>query len=59
MKQYLAIQMNGNPDDNITFEAEDFKEASRILKSMIKEGTMFEQVKLVELDSMYSRKYYF
>lgn len=59
MKQYLAIQMNGNPDDNITFEATDFKEAARVLKNMIKEGTMFEQVKLVELDTLISRKYLF
>lgn len=59
MKQYLAVMLNGKPDENITFEAGDYYQASRILKQLIKEGTMFTQVKLIELDSLYSRNYMF
>lgn len=59
MKQYLAVMLNNEPDENVTFEAPDFQQASKILKQMIKEGTMFTQVKLIELNSLYSRKYMF
>ena len=50
---------NSKPENNMTFEALDFKEASRVLKSRIKKGTMFQQVKLLELDSLQSKNYYF
>ena len=59
MKQYLAVMLNGNPDENVTFEAPDYHQASRILKQLIKDGTMFTQVKLIELDTLYSRNYMF
>ena len=51
--------LNGNPDENVTFEAPDYHQASRILKQLIKDGTMFTQVKLIELETLYSRKYMF
>lgn len=59
MKQYLAVMLNGKPDENITFEAVDYHQASKILKQLIEDGTMFTQVKLIELDTLRSRNYMF
>lgn len=56
--RYLAIVENGLPSDNITFEAFDFDSAYKILKHRIKRGSMFNTIKLVELNTMVSRKYY-
>ena len=57
--KYLAIVQNGDVDDNITFDANNFKEAETHVKSHIKRGTMFETIKILELDTMESKKYYF
>lgn len=58
MNQYLAIVANNTSNNNITFEAENFKDASNILKERIKKGVFFDEIKLLELDTMKSRKYY-
>lgn len=58
MRQYLGIILNGKSDDNIIFEAEDLKKASKYLKTRIKKGTMFQEIKLVELNTMISKKFY-
>ena len=57
--KYLAIMENGESDNNITFEAETFNEAQRYLYKQIKRGTFHTIVKLVELDSMKSKKFSF
>lgn len=57
--QYLAIIQNGESNKNITFDAEDFKAAENYIKSHLRNGMMFEVIKLVELSSMDSKKYYF
>ena len=58
MRQYLAIVINGKSDDNITFEAENFKDASKYLKTRIKDGIMFQEIKLVELNTLISKKFF-
>jgi hypothetical protein len=58
-KQYLAIMINSNSENNITFSANNFKEASKHLKTQVKNGTMFQHIKLLELDTMISKTYYF
>ena len=57
--KYLALIQNGGADDNIFFEADDFKSAEKYLKTQIKKGTMFEMINLVDLSSLESRKYFF
>ena len=59
MKQYLAIMANGRPDNNIMFYEKNFKDASRYLKTQVKDGTMFQNIKLLELDTMKSKTYMF
>jgi len=56
--KYLAIVQNGGEDNNLTFDADNFRSAEKHLKSQIKKGTMFEFIKLVELDTMDSKKFY-
>lgn len=58
MKQYLAITANNPSENNLMFESENFKSATSYLKKMIKEDTMFQEIKLVELDSMLSRTFF-
>ena len=57
--KYLAIAQNTDADLNITFTARTFPDAERMLKQRLKKGTMFQTIKLVELDTMTSKKYYF
>lgn len=57
--KYLAIIQNGGADNNIIFDAEDFKSAAKYLKSQLRNGTMFETIKLVDLSTLESKKYYF
>lgn len=58
MNQYLTIIVNNTSENNIMFEAENFSEASNILKSRIKTGIFFDEIKLIELESLKSRKFY-
>ena len=57
--KYLAIMENGESDENITFEADTFEDAQKHLYKQIKRGTFHTIVKLVELDSMRSKKFNF
>ena len=58
MKKYLAICPNTSLNDNLIFNALNFKDAKEILKSYIKKDTMFQEVKLIELDTMNSKQYF-
>ena len=58
MKKYLAICPNTILNDNLIFNALNFKDAKDILKSYIKKDTMFQEVKLIELDTMISKQYF-
>ena len=58
MKKYLAICPNTQLNDNLIFNALNFKNAKEILKSYIKKDTMFQEVKLIELDTMISKQYF-
>ena len=57
--KYLAIMENGDSEKNITFESQNFSKAEKYLKSRIREDTFYTIVKLVELDTMKSKKYNF
>lgn len=58
-KHYVAIMINSPASNNMSFTANDFKEASRYLKQQVKQDTMFQHIKLLELDTLSSRTYYF
>jgi hypothetical protein len=58
MQQYLAITANSLSDNNIMFESNNFKAATSHLKKLIKKDTMFQEIKLVELNSMLSRTFF-
>ena len=57
-KQYLAIMINSSPENNLSFSAPDFKSASQHLKKQVTNGTMFQHIKLLELDTLISKTYY-
>lgn len=57
--KYLAIHMNGEPDNNIIFEAHSLNSAQSELKHKIKKGSMFNVIKLVELETMNTIKLFF
>ena len=58
MNQYLALTPNIPTDKNIIFHAKDFNEAKKILKSYIKQDTMFQEVTLIELTTMATKTYF-
>ena len=41
-KHYVAIMINSPASNNMSFTANDFKEASRYLKQQVKQDTMFQ-----------------
>ena len=57
MKKYLAICPNTTFDNNLLFNAINFKDAKKNLRSYIKKDTIFQEVKLIELDTMTSKTY--
>ena len=56
--KYLAMIQNTDQEYSITYEASDFKNAERSLKERVKKGSMFSTIKLIELDSLISKKFY-
>lgn len=58
MKKYLAWTPNISPDSNIIIEAPDFSIAKQILIGRIKSDTMFQEVKLMELDTLETKSYF-
>jgi len=58
MNQYLVIAPNTNVDDNLVIDAESFDNAISIIRSKIKDGTMFQILKVVELNSLKSKTMY-
>ena len=57
--KYLAIAQNIDTDMNVTFDALTFNDAVKVLQSLVKQGTMFQMFKLVELETLKSKKVYF
>jgi hypothetical protein len=58
MKEYLAITPNTHFNSNLIFYAKNFKQAKKELKHHIREDTMYQEVSLIELSSMKSKKYF-
>lgn len=58
MKKYLAWTSNISPESNLIIEAPDFATAKKILSSRIKSDTMFEEVRLMELDTLETKSYF-
>jgi len=57
--KYLAIAQNSEVDMNITFNASSLDNSIKVLQKLVKNGTMFQMFKVVELDTMQSKKVYF
>lgn len=49
---------NTDQEYSITFDAQDFRSAEKVLKKRIKKGSMFNTLKLIELETMISKKFY-
>jgi len=58
MKKYLAIIPNLSSDKNLIFTASNFDHAKITLKSYIKKDTMFQDIKLIELDTLKTKIYF-
>jgi hypothetical protein len=58
MKKYLAWTLNISPESNLIIDAPDFNIAKQILTSKIKLDTMFQEVHLMELDTLQTKTYF-
>jgi hypothetical protein len=58
MKKYLAWTPNILPESNLIIEANDFLTAKKILIRRIKSDTMFQEVRLMELDTLITKSYF-
>jgi|LauGreSuBDMM15SN_2_FD.fasta_scaffold2070545_1 hypothetical protein len=58
MKKYLALCPNTPSETNIIFEALNFEYAKNILKTKIKKDTMYQDVTLIELDTLKTKTYF-
>jgi hypothetical protein len=56
--KYLAWTPNISPDSNIIIEAQNFSDAKKILMGRIKKDTMFQEVKLMELETLITKSYF-
>ena len=57
--KYLAIAQNYDANTNITYDASDFNDAIKKLKQNIKRGTIYQMIRLVELETMTSKSIHF
>ena len=58
MKKYLALCPNIPSENNLILDAPDFDYAKKMLMLRIKKDTMFQDVTLIELDTLKSKKYF-
>lgn len=58
MKKYLAWTPNISIESNLIIEAHDFSTAKKILIRRIKSDTMFQEVRLMELDTLKTKSYF-
>jgi hypothetical protein len=58
MKKYLAWTLNILPESNLIIEANDFSTAKKILIRRIKSDTMFQEIKLMELETLTIKSYF-
>jgi hypothetical protein len=56
--KYLAWTPDTSPDYNIIIEAPNFEFAKKILMTRIKPDTMFQEVRLMELESLITKSYF-
>jgi hypothetical protein len=56
--KYLAWTPNILPDSNIIIEAPNFDFAKKILMKRIKPDTMFQEVRLMELETLVTKSYF-
>ncbi len=56
--KYLAWTPDTSPDSNIIIEAPNFDFAKKILITKIKPDTMFQDVKLMELETLITKSYF-
>jgi hypothetical protein len=58
MKKYLALCPNIPSENNLILDAPDFDYAKKMLMLRIKKDTMFQDVTLIELDTLKTKKYF-
>jgi hypothetical protein len=58
MKKYLALCPNIPSENNLILDAPDFDSAKKILMLRIKKNTMFQDVILIELDTLKTKTYF-
>jgi hypothetical protein len=56
--KYLAWTPNISPNSNIIIEAPNFEFAKKILMTRIKSDTMFQEVRLMELETLITKSYF-
>lgn len=58
MKKYLALCSNIPSENNLILDAIDFNSAKKRLMLRIKKNTMFQDVTLIELDTLKTKTYF-
>jgi hypothetical protein len=58
MKKYLALCPNIPSENNLILDAIDFDSAKKRLMLRIKKDTMFQDVTLIELDTLKTKTYF-
>jgi hypothetical protein len=58
MKKYLALCPNIPSENNLILDAIDFNSAKKRLMLRIKKNTMFQDVTLIELDTLKTKTYF-
>jgi hypothetical protein len=58
MKKYLALCPNIPSENNLILDAQNFDNAKKILMLRIKKDTMFQDVTLIELDTLKTKTYF-
>jgi len=58
MKKYLALCPNIPSENNLILDASDFDSAKKRLMLRIKKDTMFQDVTLIELDTLKTKTYF-
>ena len=58
MKKYLALCPNIPSENNLILDAPDFDSAKKRLMLRIKKDTMFQDVTLIELDTLKTKIYF-
>lgn len=58
MKKYLALCPNIPSENNLILDASNFDNAKKILMLRIKKDTMFQDVTLIELDTLKTKTYF-